>query len=275
MYSQFYATPSTTDTGTANAPAAVITPTKVSTFESDIFDDPQLYQLERDEFPGYADQHEGVVLDDASPLAPVNIAIANPSIGAVLTLSWETPAQVNYTEAHVYRSTTQGTLGELVTILPVSAAHQLMTYQDTDVENGSRYYYLVRLANGDNESTNATQVVAIPTDSLAPNAPENITVASLGENLQVSWTFTDASDVAAVRIYRSTTRGLVGTQLNEVALADVTVEDDGEYVYVDSTVQPNVPYYYTVTAVDASGNESSKNLLTVPANTNPFAPIEF
>lgn len=274
-YSQFYAAPSSNSKNTNSASLALVTPTSVSNFEDEIFSDPQLYQFKRGVFPGYTNQHTGVVLDDRTPLAPVNVTIANPATGGALTLSWETPEQLNYTEARVYRSTSQGTKGELIATLPATAAGQLMTYLDTEVTNNARYYYVVRLATGDSESTNATQVVAIPTDTLAPDAPQNVTVTSADDVLVVSWSFDSTDDVAAVRVYRSTVRGVLGVLLSEVTLEDVSDDSGNTYSLVDNTVQSNITYYYTVTAVDVSGNESSKDLLTVPVHTNPFEPIEF
>ncbi len=273
VYKQFYATPSTTDT--SETPTPILAPVKVESFDDDIFDNPQLYELERGSEITYTDQQTGTLIDDTHPLAPLHVSVVNPAIGESLTLSWETPEYVNFSETRIYRSTAVGTIGDLLETLPTKTAKQLMTYQDTTAKNNVRYYYLVRMANGDYESANTTQVTSVATDSLPPTAPEKVTVSASDDALEISWYLPQADDVSTVRVYRSTVRGTLGSLLEEIDMTEATPTDDDVYTLRDTTADANTTYYYTVTSVDANGNESSTDLLTVPARSNPFAPVSF
>jgi len=66
----------------------------------------------------------------------------------------------------------------------------------------------------------------------------------------LSWAASTATNLAGYNVYRSTASNGTGyTKLN-IALLTVTT-------FTDGTSQPGVTYYYAVTAVDTSGNESS------------------
>ncbi|MFZ6035715.1 MAG: fibronectin type III domain-containing protein [Patescibacteria group bacterium] len=275
VYSQFYASSEgVTTLGTTGGSALV--PSQVASLDDSIFDDPQLFTLERDQFAGYTEQTSGAAIDPKLPLAPVNVSIQNPGIGATLVIHWQTPAYANYTEARIYRSEVQNTLGTRIATLDVDQANRIMSYEDTSVENNRRYYYLIRLATSAGiESTNAVQSAAIATDDLPPAAPHNVSVVSVGDDLEVRWHLENADDVAAVRIYRSLVPGEIGELLVEGAPQSGSDETDPEYTYRDGSIDVNTTYYYTVTAQDASGNESSRDILSVPYNVNPFAPVDF
>jgi hypothetical protein len=64
----------------------------------------------------------------------------------------------------------------------------------------------------------------------------------------LNWTASSSSNVAGYNIYRSTTSGGSYTKLNTSLVVPTS--------YTDSTVQAGLTYYYVVTAVDTSGDES-------------------
>jgi len=63
----------------------------------------------------------------------------------------------------------------------------------------------------------------------------------------LSWT-ASTSTVTGYNVYRGTVSGGPYTKINSLLVAAVT--------YTDSTVQSGTTYYYVMTAVDSSGNES-------------------
>jgi hypothetical protein len=67
----------------------------------------------------------------------------------------------------------------------------------------------------------------------------------------LSWTASTSPNVT-YNIYRSMTSGGPYTKLNSSLIATTT--------YLDTTVQAGQTYYYVVTAVDASNNESPKSI---------------
>ena len=168
---------------------------------------------------------------------------------------------------------TEGTSVFEQSVLEVSAGSK-MTYQDTNLVDGTRYYYLVRTVyvEGDNEweSNNTIPVVAAPTDEIAPDPPLTVTIdSSSGKGILISWTPPIDSDFAFVRIYRSTVQGTVGELIYPKGLKDL----EGDPLSYSDLVALNIPYYYTVTSVDLSGNESSQDILAIPVRQNPFEPL--
>lgn len=91
--------------------------------------------------------------------------------------------------------------------------------------------------------------------SNATNSPATVTisgnaVAPVQHSASLTWT-ASTSAAAGYRIYRSTTSGSGYVLLNSVLVPGTT--------YTDSTVQSGKTYYYAVTAIDSSGNESTQS----------------
>jgi fibronectin type 3 domain-containing protein len=147
-------------------------------------------------------------------------------------------------------------------------------YEDSQVELGRTYVYSVRsvsdypgktLASGD--SNLATITVK---DIFPPAAPQGLVVvvipaqAQTPAHLELSWTISPETDVAGYNVYRTEAVGVLGTCLNaEVLLTPA---------FRDMNVLPGRRYFYSVTALDRSGNESSPSAAVlggVPAEGQP------
>jgi fibronectin type 3 domain-containing protein len=68
----------------------------------------------------------------------------------------------------------------------------------------------------------------------------------------LTWNANTEPDLASYRIYRSTTPGVYGAAIGTVPAGTVT--------YVAGSLQVGNTYYFTVTAVDSSGNESVRSI---------------
>ena len=75
-----------------------------------------------------------------------------------------------------------------------------------------------------------------------------VAVAPVSHSATLGWT-ASASSVSGYNVYRGSVSGGPYTLLNSSLVTPLT--------YTDSTVQGGQTYYYVVTAVDSSGNESS------------------
>jgi Abnormal spindle-like microcephaly-assoc'd, ASPM-SPD-2-Hydin/Protein of unknown function (DUF1573) len=88
--------------------------------------------------------------------------------------------------------------------------------------------------------------------STAPTSPQNIQLSGTGVQLShsvtLSWT-ASTSTVLGYNIYRTTVSSSGYARINSGLIPSLT--------YTDTTVQPGTTYYYVVTAVDASENEST------------------
>ncbi|MHC4359863.1 MAG: CBM96 family carbohydrate-binding protein [Planctomycetota bacterium] len=102
----------------------------------------------------------------------------------------------------------------------------------------------------DNESSDSSEVSATPQDTTAPAAPTGLGATPGDTQVSLDWNDNSESDLASYSVYRSTTSGSYGSPL----ATGVTASD-----YNDTGVTNDTTYYYKVTAVDDSSNESAKS----------------
>jgi Abnormal spindle-like microcephaly-assoc'd, ASPM-SPD-2-Hydin/Protein of unknown function (DUF1573) len=103
-----------------------------------------------------------------------------------------------------------------------------------------------------NPNAAGSDVGTITVTSTAASSAKSIMLSGTGVQLSHSvtlmWT-ASTSTVAGYNIYRTTVSGSGYVRINSGLIPGLT--------YTDTTVQPGITYYYVVTAVDASGNEST------------------
>ncbi|MFY9730124.1 MAG: fibronectin type III domain-containing protein [Candidatus Acidiferrales bacterium] len=131
-------------------------------------------------------------------------------------------------------------------------------YTDTQTELGKTYMYSVRsiaqYPGVQIESRDSNFATITPHDVFPPPAPQDLVVAfvpALGGTpgyLDLSWSISAATDIAGYNVYRSDDPARPGTRLNPELLLTPA--------FRDMNAAPGRTYFYTVTAVDRSGNES-------------------
>ena len=87
-----------------------------------------------------------------------------------------------------------------------------------------------------------------PSDTTLPAAPFGLTATAGDDQVTLDWDDNGEGDLDGYNVYRSTTSGSGYTQLNGALV--------GSSAYVDESAVNGETYYYVVTAVDTSGNES-------------------
>lgn len=145
------------------------------------------------------------------------------------------------------------------------------TYSDKSFEFGKTYVYIVRSVISNNgaplESSDSQPAIITPRDTFPPATPKDISSAVLpGENpntvlVELSWSINSESDFAGYRVYRSDQLDVKGTLLTPDLLPTPA--------YRDTSVLPPHRYWYTVTAVDRSGNESAPSAATAVEVAQP------
>ena len=135
-------------------------------------------------------------------------------------------------------------------------------YRDSGFDYGKTYAYLVRSAIGSPagalESSDSPLTVVTPKDTFPPAAPQGIVAAVQPGTtpgsvaVELSWSINVEPDLAGYRIYRSQQEGTRGALLTPELLPSPA--------HRDNSVQSGQRYWYTVTAVDRSGNESAPSL---------------
>ena len=131
-------------------------------------------------------------------------------------------------------------------------------YRDTVFDFGKTYVYIVRSAMTVEgkalESGDSAPAIVAPRDTFPPAAPQNVVAAVLAGAttgsvvVDLSWSINLEADLAGYRVYRSEQQGTRGTLITpDLLLAPA---------YRDTSVEQGRHYWYSVTAVDRTGNES-------------------
>jgi hypothetical protein len=125
-------------------------------------------------------------------------------------------------------------------------------YTDNTAQNDKTYFYTVRAVDSPalpwKESLDALEATATPRNVTPPERPTGLTVVPGVGRVFLTWNENREGDIAGYYLYRSTKSERDRERLNDKPLARTT--------YSDETVEPGRLYYYVVTAVDQSGNES-------------------
>jgi len=132
------------------------------------------------------------------------------------------------------------------------------SFTDARVNLGTPYVYSVRSVTANSgislESSDSNFAEITPRDTNPPAAPQGLLVvpsAAQGDaaaHFELSWSISPEADIAGYNVYRSDLQGTQGVRQNPETLLTP--------VFRDISVQPGRTYYYSVTAVDRSGNES-------------------
>ena len=145
------------------------------------------------------------------------------------------------------------------------------SYTDTAVNNGTTYYYQVRVVDEDDyrspPSNEASATPAVPVDQVAPSVPTGL-IASMLPNtptINLSWApSTDggapATGVLGYIIQRSPNGSSSWTQL-QGSYPNVT--------YPDSSAGWSTTWYYRVAAIDNAANVSAYSGVVGPVTTDP------
>ena len=147
-------------------------------------------------------------------------------------------------------------------------------FSDPQTVFGATYEYSVRsivqYPDQPVESADSNLVTITPKDIFPPAAPLGLVVVlvpaqgAAPAHLELSWAISPETDIAGYNVYRSEQANVQGTRQNtELLIAPA---------FRDMNVQPGRRYFYSVTAVDRSGNESPASGVVsggVPAEGQP------
>jgi hypothetical protein len=126
------------------------------------------------------------------------------------------------------------------------------TFSDPDFAFGHDYFFSVRALfkqDGDTaESEDCAPVPITPRDTFPPPPPSNLSALFSAGAVQLVWTANTEADLGGYNVYR---REKIGApqKINSELLRTPTFEN--------RTIQPGHQYFYRVTSVDLTGNESS------------------
>lgn len=185
-----------------------------------------------------------------SPSAPTGLAAVAGNAQIALTWNISVGAATSYT---VKRALAGG--GPYTDL--VVAGITTTFYTDSAVVNGTPYYYVVTATNAQGTSGNSSEVTATPAAPAVPTAPTGLAITTERGAVELTW------NVSATATSYSVKRGLVtGGPYTNLVVTGLTGT-----AYHDTTVASGTPYFYVVSASNASGEGSNSSQVTAtPAN---------
>jgi len=103
-----------------------------------------------------------------------------------------------------------------------------------------------------------------PTDVVAPAKPTGLIFTAGNGQVTLDWADNAEADLLEYEVYRSTATPVTIDNAHQINITSVTTS-----AFTDSAATNGVKYYYAVTAVDTSGNESTAS---TEASATPTAP---
>ncbi len=195
--------------------------------------------------------------DTQAPSAPTALRALASALNEIVVV-WEAATDnIGVTAYQVFRD------GDLIATTPFPV------YTDTNLSSNVDYSYTVvaidASGNPSNASATATSQTLADVDTQAPPEPQSLMLTPNSNNMQISWSQSAISDVAAFNVSRSVGTGVSST------LANVTAT-----FMTDTNIMSGTEYCYQVTAIDASGNESDPTPVTcaTTAGTTVTTPID-
>jgi cellulose 1,4-beta-cellobiosidase len=173
------------------------------------------------------------------PLPPANL-VATPGDGRV-TLTW--PASAGATSYNVMRSLVSA--GPFVAIANVPAT----TYADTNVANGTTYFYYVTALNDAGTSDPSKKVSATP--AAVPQTPTGLTASPGAGPGLVNLSWNPSAGATGYRVKRATVSG------GPYASKKVTTTS------ATDTVTSGRRYYYVVAALNGTAESADSAEVTI------------
>ena len=199
---------------------------------------------------------DGGNADTIAPTAPGALQ-ATAKSGSQIDLSWTAATDnVGVTGYQVERC--QGaSCSTFANIANLGAS--TLTYSDTGLPSSTAYNYRVRALDAAGNVSAYSAVVSATTqaivDTTAPSVPTNLTAQAVSAT-QVNLAWTASTDNVAVTGYKVYRNGVFATATTVASLQD-------------QNLTAGTSYTYTVSAVDAAGNESGQSTAAVATTPTP------
>lgn len=154
---------------------------------------------------------------------------------------------------NIYRSI-KGKKPERINTAPVLRVEGWLSYLDNAVEYGTDYTYSVEPV--DLIGTTGERILSAPVtpvDHTAPLVPMGLTAVDAEKGVRLLWRIAPEPDAAAYQVFRSEK---MDTGYKKINTEPVPYN---QTAYLDADIQRGICYYYRITALDRSGNESPQS----------------
>lgn len=192
------------------------------------------------------------VVDNTAPTTPTGLTATSTGPDTV-NLSWSASSDnIGVTGYNVYRN------GIKLSGMPVAAT----SYNDSGLTASTSYSYKVTAVdaagNESGQSTAATATTNAPPDTTPPAVPTGLTATPGDSKVTLSWTAnTSDPDLQGYNVYQGATK---------LTSSPITATS---YIIASGLTNGSM-YYFSVSSVDLSGNESAKTTTyATPQDTTP------
>jgi len=188
------------------------------------------------------------------PPAPTGVQ-ATPASGQA-TISWLPVTDA--TSYNIYYSITSGVTKATGTKIPNVTSPRIVT----PLTNGTTYYFVVTAVNANGESTESSQVSALPTPNPPPPAPTGVQAAAASGQATINWTV--VAGATSYNIYYSSTAGVTkttGTKIPNVTSPRIV-----------TPLTNGTTWYFVVTAQNADGESVESSQVSSLFNNPPGTP---
>lgn len=160
-----------------------------------------------------------------------------------VSLSWN--ASAGATSYNIYRNSTPNTQGGTAYRTNITVT----TFLDSNLVNGSTWYYRVTAVNASGESTRSNEVSATPSAGSPPSAPTGVSATAGDRQVMIGWSA--VTGATSYNLYRGTTAGGQGSAPYRTGLTGSPFTDTG--------LTNGTTYFYRLTALNGAG-ESARSV---------------
>jgi hypothetical protein len=149
----------------------------------------------------------------------------------------------------IYRRAKDGVYSRPLRADPIAG----VLFEDNTAQPGEEWCYVVRnVASADPvvESDDSPERCLAVKDVAPPAAPTGLAIVRRADGLELSWSPAPEPDLAGYHVYRAAA---------EQEPERIAVVPPGETLFRDASASAGQLYTYSVTAVDAAGNESARS----------------
>jgi len=174
------------------------------------------------------------------PDTPVHFTALNN--GQEIRLTWIGSGNDENIFYKIYKGTEENSV-ELIAEVKGSS------YTDTSNNAKTTYYYKISAANLAGIESPKTKAISVKTGDSPPLIPSSLyAVPDINNQVRLSWSANPELDIKGYNVYRS---NKISGSFKKLNLKPIN-----ETVYIDKDLRKDVVYYYQVTALDNSRNES-------------------
>jgi len=197
-----------------------------------------------------------IIINCTPPAQPTDISVNATGKTGELLVSWTNPTDKDFSHIHIYRSTNQGILGNLVYDNVLGS-----NFLDKGLINNTSYYYVIHSVDAvGNETTNNEQYAGVPQDLTPPAPPENISAFVISINtVLLTWTSSNSEDIFGYNIYWDNGTGIIDYSKPLASLLHPAT------VWVSNPLD-NGQYHFAVCSQDKYGNEDKIDGETIDIN---------